>query len=91
MNKVWAYIAGIGGLITVLVAMGWGVPHYIKTEVTAQVTANLTAAGIETIDDTADTNKATITAIQSQLSGMEDRMIERDRLFMEYLERQASD
>lgn len=90
MNKVYAWIGGVTGALVILGAMLWGVPYYIRAEVTTQVNTVLTAAGLETIDDMADTNKATIGALQTQLSGIELRMIERDRLFMEYLERQAN-
>ena len=90
MNKIWAWVAGVGGVIVVLGAMGWGVPYYIKSEVTVQVNATLTAAGIETIDDTADANKAAVSAVLQRLDSIENRMIARDELFMQYLERQAN-
>ena len=93
MSKIEKWIAGItlftvvGG---VLVQQFWYVPYYIESAVRAQVVAELNAADFNAVEDASDLNTATIAAVQAQLTGIENRMIARDALFMQYLQRQSS-
>lgn len=87
MNKTATIIGLITGAFVILGMMLWGVPWYIKGQVAHEVglvhESLAPPAGIAT-------NNATILAVQQQLTAMETRMIDRDKLFIEYLERQAS-
>lgn len=86
----WGKLAGMAGAVVVIAGLAfWGVPHYIKVQVRAQVTTELTAYGVDEIETVADTNAATGTAILLRLDNMETRMVERDAMFIAYLERQA--
>lgn len=72
----------------------WGVPSYIKVQVTNQVTAELkerdVAASAASAKSLAEKNEAALEAFGGQLSSMEDRMIARDEWLKGYLERQAN-
>ncbi len=92
MNE-WSMPAKILSGIATAVAAGavvfWGVPYYINVQVRAQVTTELTAYGVDAIDTQADNNTAVGAAILLRLDNMETRMVERDAMFIAYLERQA--
>lgn len=86
-------IVKFGAIAAAVVAVAgltfWGVPFYIKTEVVAEVRTELEQAGVDALNDQADGNSAVGTAIITRLDGIEKRMIERDAMFIAYLERQA--
>ena len=82
----------IGGLAAIGAAgavMFWGVPYYINHQVRGAVANEFDAVGLPNIQQTTNGNKAVAGAILNRLEGMEKRMIERDKMFMDYLERQA--
>lgn len=85
MNKTAAIIGLITGAFVIVGSMLWGVPWYIKGQVQSEVALIEFPAPAGIAD-----NGATITAIQLQLTNMEKRMVERDKLFIDYLERQAT-
>ncbi len=87
MNKVGIWISSITGAIVLIGALLWGVPWYIQGQVIAQVKLEL--AEVSTPQAVVD-NTAALKAFGEQLTGMENRMIARDKFFMEYLERQAN-
>lgn len=91
-QKISAAIAGVAATAGALGAVFWGVPHYIDRTVATAVQAEVAAvaADLDAVDTSADASAAQIQAISTQLTSIENRMIERDRLFMEWLERQAA-
>jgi hypothetical protein len=86
-------VVKMGALAAAVVAIAgltfWGVPFYIKTQVVAEVRTELAQAGVDALNDQADGNSAIGTAIITRLDSIEKRMIERDAMFIAYLERQA--
>ena len=89
-QKIAAAIAGVATTAGALGAVFWGVPYYIDRQVDAKVAEELAGAGVSTTKEAANQNKATIGAVLNRLDSMETRMIERDRLFMQYLQEQAN-
>lgn len=86
----WGKIAGMAGAVVVIAGLAfWGVPHYIAVQVEAEVKAELQDAGVDTLDTQVTDNGATAAAILQRLDSMETRMVERDAMFIAYLERQA--
>ena len=83
MGAIAAAVVAVAGLTF------WGVPFYIKTQVVDEVRTELEQAGVDALNDQADGNTAIGGAIISRLDGIEKRMIERDAMFIAYLERQA--
>ena len=82
----------IGGATAAIILAGlvlWGVPWYLKGQVSNLYDAEVKASALIAPDENATDNAATIGAIQQQLTSMENRMIKRDEFFMAYLERQA--
>lgn len=90
-QKITAAIAGVATTVGALAAVFWGVPYYIDNQVDAKVAVELADAGIGTTATAASTNTATIGAVLNRLDSMENRMIERDKLFIEWLQRQANE
>ena len=86
MSDLVKWISGIIGGLTLGGLVLWGVPTYLKSTVHDLYVAEGEAAGAPA---GVTQNEATIHAVQAQLTGIENRMIARDKLFMEYLERQA--
>jgi len=93
MNKIWAWIGGIGGTTVVLGAMLWGVPYYIRAEVTEQVAViSATASKPQSITDLEAEDLViiqrlnTLTAGQTRIEGKVDTF---SASFLAYLERQA--
>ncbi len=81
----------VGGITAVLGAIAlvlWGVPWYLKGQVHELYEAEKVEDARLAPDENPVQNAATINAIQTQLNGIETRMIARDALFMEYLQRQ---
>lgn len=73
----------IGSIASAAAAVGiilWGVPYYIKHQVEVEVRAEMAEIGTPAPPAEISQNTATIEAVQSQLSSMEQRMIERDRI-----------
>ena len=86
VGRVLAAVASIGAAAAV---MFWGVPWYLKGQVHELFMAELAeqrALAPENVSPVQ--NAATINAIQTQLTGIENRMIARDELFYEFLQRQ---
>lgn len=87
-------VVKMGSLAAAVVTMAgltfWGVPFYIKTQVVAEVRTELEQAGVDALNDQADGNSAVGDAIITRLDSIENRMIERDQMFIAYLERQAT-
>lgn len=82
----------IGGLATVGAAAAivlWGVPSYIKVQVRDQVAVELAQTDFGAAKASADANTAAVGAMQTQLTGMEQRMIQRDEFVMNYFREQA--
>lgn len=88
-SKPAKILSGIATAVGALAVILWGVPYYIGSQVRAQVAVELRQHDVPGIEETADGNKATLGAVLTQLEGMETRMIERDQMFIDYLERQA--
>lgn len=94
----WEQIGKWAGAITAVIVLAaavlWGVPYYIKAQVRTQVTAELAeqavSSEIDTLETIAKANAAALLANSAILVRMEDRMIRRDQLFADYLERQAA-
>jgi len=93
MNKIWAWIGGIGGTTVVLGAMLWGVPHYIKVQVAQQVAViSASASKPQSITDLEAKNLViiqrldTLTVGQTRIEGKVDTF---SASFLAYLERQA--
>lgn len=83
-------ISLVAAALTTAVLVLWGVPYYLKAEVHDLFMIESAASPHPvTTEDLADTVGAVV-ALQIQLSSMENRMIARDALFMEYLQAQAS-
>ena len=80
MNKFWAWIGGIGGLIVILGAMVWGIPPYLKSTVSDLYAAEAAAAPPPTIPAAVVENTAAVKALGEQLGSMDARMIARDQL-----------
>ncbi len=87
MNKTATVVTIVGGVIAFLGAQFWGVPYYVRSVARAEVKVILAE-----VSDPAGigTNEANIGAVLTRLDSIEARMIARDKLFMEYLERQAA-
>ena len=82
----------IGGLAIVGAAAAlvlWGVPSYIESEVRTRVTAELALTDFGASKTASDANTAAVGAMQTQLNGMETRMIARDEFIMGYFRDQA--
>lgn len=90
--KDWTPGKVIGALITAGAAAGimfWGVPYYLDSEVSVRVKAELNALPPASVPQAVVDNTAAINSLNTTMQSMETRMIERDRLFMEYLQKQA--
>jgi len=82
----------IGSIAVVLGAAAlvlWGVPYYLKAEVHDLYSAELEASPHPVTTEDLAVTVGAISALQLQLTSMENRMIARDALFMEYLQDQA--
>ena len=79
----------IAVVLTTTVLVLWGVPYYLKAEVHDLYMDELVASPHPVTTEDLAVTVGAITALQSQLTSMETRMIARDALFMEYLQDQA--
>lgn len=85
-SKIVAVAVPILGTLAI---MFWGVPYYLKAEVhDLFMVESIASPHPVTTADLAGTTAAVI-ALQLQLTSMENRMIARDKLFMDYLKEQA--
>lgn len=84
-------ISGVAAAAAAGALVLWGVPYYIKHQVSTEVAAELAGAGIDTTKSDATNNKAQLGAVMTRLESIEARMIERDRMFLEYLQKQADE
>ncbi len=86
-------IGKIIGLASAVLALAglvlWGVPSYIQTEVRTRVAAELALTDFGAAKTASDLNTASVLAMQTQLTGMEQRMIQRDEFIMGYFRDQA--
>jgi len=82
-------VSGVAAAAAAVALVLWGVPYYIKHQVSTEVAAELAGAGIDTTKTDAVNNKAQLGAVLTRLDSMEQRMVERDRIFLEYLQKQA--
>ncbi len=80
----------IAAALTTAALVLWGVPYYLKAEVHDLYSAELEASPHPVTEDDLAAALAVGIALQLQLASMETRMIARDKLFMEYLQAQAS-
>ena len=80
MNKFWAWVGGIGGLLVIVGAMVWGVPHYLKSTVSDLYAAEAEAAPAPSIPQAVLDNTAAVKAFGEQLNSVEARMIARDQI-----------
>lgn len=92
-TKISAWAGGVTASVAVVVAMAWGVPHYIATAVHEDYSRELAETQVENaakgpVMYKADHDASTV-ALAAQLDGIENRMIQRDKMFIDYLERQA--
>lgn len=89
-SKTEKWIVSATGAIGLLALLLWGVPYYLKSQVHDLYVNEAEASPHPvTLADLAG-NTAAVSALRIQLSSMEGRMIARDELFMQYLERQAA-
>lgn len=86
-GKMASLIAAVLGAAALVL---WGVPYYLKAEVHDLYMDELVASPHPVTTEDLAVTVGAITALQSQLTSMENRMIARDALFMEYLQDQAS-
>jgi hypothetical protein len=84
--KIIGGIAAVGAAMTIVL---WGVPSYIKVQVRTHVAAELQGTDFDAAKDASDLNTASVLAMQTQLNGMEQRMIQRDEFIMGYFRDQA--
>ena len=83
----------IGAATAAIVLAGmvlWGIPYYIQVQVRSQVATELQLQGVADVTSKVSENGSKLTAITAQLDSMEGRMIERDRLFMQWLQDQSN-
>ncbi len=83
-------ISSIAAILTTVAVVLWGVPYYLKAEVHALYMIELEASPHPVTTKDLAVTVGAISALQLQLTSMENRMIARDALFMEYLQDQAS-
>ncbi|MCK4869454.1 MAG: hypothetical protein KAI41_02285 [Hyphomicrobiaceae bacterium] len=83
-------VGGIASVLTTVALVLWGVPYYLKGEVSDLYAAEQKAAAELEPDQNPVQNAADIQAVLDRLESMENRMIARDALFMEYLQAQAN-
>lgn len=88
-SKQAKILSGIATAVASIVVILWGVPFYIKSQVVNEVRTELEQAGVDAINQQGDDNTAVAGAIITRLDSIEKRMIERDAMFIAYLERQA--
>ncbi len=86
-GKIVGLIAA--GLTTAALVL-WGVPYYLKAEVHDLFMVEAVASPHPVTEDDLAVTVGAISALQLQLTSMENRMIARDVLFMDYLQDQAS-
>lgn len=85
-GKVIGGISAVGAAVAIVL---WGVPSYIKVQVRDQVTLELAGTDLGAAKTASDLNTASVLAMQTQLNGMEQRMIQRDEFIMGYFRDQA--
>jgi len=85
MKKVFFWVGGITGVIGLIVAMLWGVPYYIESQVKIQIDAlhnDQTPAEVVTLT-------AQMKSVEAGLLRVETKVDSFNLLFVGYLERQA--
>lgn len=85
-GKVMGGLAVVGAAAALVL---WGVPSYIESVVRVRVTAELALTDFGAAKTASDANTASVLAMQTQLNGMEQRMIQRDEFIMGYFRDQA--
>ncbi len=80
----------IAAVLTTTTLVLWGVPYYLKAEVHDLFAVEAAASPHPVTEEDLAVTVGAISALQLQLTSMENRMIARDALFMEYLQDQAS-
>ena len=97
-QRVSAWIAAIVGIPGTVAVILWGVPYFLNHAVDTRFDDYVKTMPAVPVPSGIAQNGATINAVKDQLSSMEQRMIERDRIqaerdavIMQYFADKASD
>ena len=96
-QKVIAIVTGISAIIGVIIAMVWGVPHYIDNRVNAKVDERLNKLQLNPesypafarLEQKVDSIDSKVTGVDTKVDRVESKVDDFGVQFMGYLERQA--